>query len=450
MKKHLRLMFVAGMAAMLVGVGAKQPASAFNFTYTTGFQVQNLEASVASISVTFYNPNGTAVVPALSDTIPANGSKTYFPLTSVAEGFNGSAVISADKQVAAVVNVIDNTGKAGASYIGFSSGATAVNLPLLFKSYFSNDSWFKVQNAGASNANVTVTYSTGVVRNATVAPGAAFLFDQTTEAHPAGSVFSARVTSDQPIVATVVEESPSVMFAYNGFTSASNNPVMPLVNANYFGNITGMQIQNTGASSTNVTVSYTPSLVGSACTETQTIPAGQSKTFALYAFSVNSPGATSSTCAFGAQFVGAGRVTANSASQPLAVIVNQLNSTGGNNYGEAYGAFDPNAATNSLVMPLIMDRNYGYFTGFSVMNVGAGSTTVNCTFTGTPYTQNATLSPNQALTAIQLNAIGAGYVGSGTCTAGAGAKIVGVVNQVSNDPGAVGKDSLLVYEAINK
>jgi len=74
------------------------------------------------------------------------------------------------------------------------------------------------------------------------------------------------------------------MFAYTGFMAGSPNPVMPLVNANNNGYVTGIQIQNIGTQPTDVTLSYTPSAAGSACTETQTIPAGQSKTFALAAF----------------------------------------------------------------------------------------------------------------------------------------------------------------------
>ncbi len=178
------------------------------------------------------------------------------------------------------------------------------------------------------------------------------------------------------------------MFAYNSFTNAGSvSPVMPLVNANYFGYITGIQIKNGGASATSVTISYTPSLAGAACTETQSVPAGGSATFALYAFSV--AGTTSSTCTFGSTFQGTARVTTNSASMPLTAIVNQSNSSVGT--GEAYSGFDPAAATAKLVMPLIMDRNYGYFTGFNVMNVGAAATTVTCSFTNSARTVSASV-----------------------------------------------------------
>lgn len=231
------------------------------------------------------------------------------------------------------------------------------------------------------------------------------------------------------------------MFAYGGFTAGAVNPVMPLVNANNNTIVTGIQLMDIGGSDTTVTLSYKHSIAGTDCTETQTISAGQSKTFALAAFA----NGANSNCVAGAKFVGSATVTGNTASQNLVAIVNQLK-PGVN--GEAYDGFDPATATQTMVMPLIMDRHGAWYTGFSVMNVGSGDTTVNCTFTGTSYTLNTgVLSPGQALASIQQNQIANNYVGSGTCTAtNPSDKIVAVVNEVKVATG----DYLLVYEGINK
>jgi hypothetical protein len=160
----------------------------------------------------------------------------------------------------------------------------------------------------------------------------------------------------------------------------------------------------------------------------------------LAAFGGASPG--SDTCVDGATFVGSAAVTANSAGNDLNVIVNQLSASN----GEAYGGFDPAAATDTVVMPLIMDRNGGYFTGFNVQNVGSDSTTVNCTFTDSTYTVSATLDAGEALSDLQGDKIASGYVGSATCVASGGTDnlIVGVVNEL----GPSG-DAFLVYEGIN-
>jgi hypothetical protein len=443
--KTSRLIATALVASALAGGVAARPASALFFNYTAGIQVQNLAASTASIVISFINPDGTQAG-TTNDTIPANGSKTYFPLSGVSAGFNGSAVVSSDQQVAAVVNVLGNNGAAGASYIGFSAGANNLQVPLLMKDNYGYNTWFKVQNVGNAATNITVNYSDGGSASANnVQPNAAATFDQALETH-GQTVFAATISASggQPIAATVIEENPATMFAYNSFTGGSTGPVMPLINANNYGYITGVQIKNGSGSASTVTISYTPSFAGTACTETQTIPGNQSATFALGAFSTGLPPGATSTCALGATFVGSGRVTGNSANADLTVIVNQLNNSVGT--GEAYGGFNLSSATSKVVMPLIMDRNYGFYTGFSVMNVGGAATDINCTFSNSAVTQSAlAVPPGGALTAVQLNAIGNGYVGGATCTASGGGQIVGIVNELSDAPG----DTFLVYEAIN-
>jgi hypothetical protein len=342
-----------------------------------------------------------------------------------------------------VVNVLGNDGVAGASYIGMQAGANNLQIPLLMKGNFGFNTWFKVQNVGSAATNITVNYTDGTSASANnVAPGAAATFDQATENHTL-AVFAATVASSgQPLVASVIEESASSMFAYNGFTGGSTNPVMPLINANNFGFITGVQIQNSGGSASNVTVTYT-STGGATCTETQTIAANSSATFALGVFTNGVAAGTTTNCTLGGTFVGSARVTGNSANMPLNVIVNQLNGSTG--AGEAYSGFDPNALTNKVVMPLIMDQNFGYITGFNLVNAGGASTTVNCTFSGSAVTVNATLAAGAVLNDVQDGKLGAGYVGSATCTGGAGAKLAAVVNEL----GSGGGDQFLVYEAIN-
>jgi hypothetical protein len=412
-------------------------------TYNSGFQVQNLDPSGdATVVITFYNQDGT-IAATVNDTIPAGGSKTYFPLNAVNEGFNGSVVISADREIRAIVNVLGNGLAYGASYGAFTAGANTVYVPLLMKANSGYTTWFKVQNAGSDVTNVNVTYSDGVTVSCNnLKPGASCTFDQATEAHASGWVGSAIVTASQPVAVTVIEVGPTTLFAYNGFTDGSTDVVMPLINANNAGYITGVQIMNLGDTDTEVTVSYTPSLAGTACTETKTIPAGKSETFALYAFARSVPG---ENCVDGAKFIGSARITGNSTNQKLVAVVNQLNI--GANKGAAYEAFDPSTATDTVVMPLIMDRNSNYWTGFSVANVGTTETTVTCTFSGVAYTEEAVLQPGQALTALQNGKIAPGYVGSAVCRASAGGKIVGIVNELNS---VLTGDAFLVYSAFNR
>jgi hypothetical protein len=294
---------------------------------------------------------------------------------------------------------------------------------------------------------VTIAYSDGTSTSATIQPNLAQTFDQATETH-SQAVFAASITSDQPIVVTVMEVGPSgqpMLFGYNGFIAGDTNPVMPLVQANNFGYTSGIQVQNTGGSSTDVTVQFTPSDAGTACTQTQTVAAGASETFGLLAWDAGDAN-SDNNCVNGETFVGSAEVTGNTASQDLVAIVNQHDFAG--NMGASYGSFSPANATGKVVMPLIMQDNYGYFTGFNVMNVGTAATDVTCTFSGSSYTEGPkTLNPGEAMTAVQYGtALGAGYVGSAVCTATAGGELVGVVNETLLGSG---QDTFLVYEAFN-
>jgi hypothetical protein len=421
-------------------------------TYTSGFQVQNLSGSTANITLAYYNQDGTTAA-SVGDTISANGSKTYFPLTAVSSGFNGSVVISSDQAIAAIANVLGDNGAFGASYDAFSSGATTVYLPLIMRGNSGFNTWFNVQNTGTSTATISITYTPGssgspmTESSITIPPGAAKTFDQSTSNYTglgAKFVGSAVITSNQPVVATAMEVGPTTLFAYDGFAGGSTNLAIPLVNANNSGYVTGIQIQNLGGSATNVTLSYTPSAAGTACTETQTINAGASATFAFNAFAATVAG---ENCANGVKFVGSATVSANSASQNLVAIVNQLNTPA--NKGASYNAFDPAGGTSSVSLPLIMDRNSNYYTGWSILNVGSDATTVNVTCSNTAVTFNSgSLAAGAAYTAVQLNAIAAPYVGSCTATASGGTdnKIVAIVNELNSVSAG---DAFLVYEGFN-
>jgi len=437
--KRLRLAIVI---AFVLALTVPLTASAQDgLTYNSGFQVQNLEGEVATIQIVFYNQDGT-VEATVNDTIAANDSNTYFPLGAVDEGFNGSVVISSDRDVRAIANVLANGLDFGASYSGFTEGAEMVALPLLMYENSGFTTWFNVQNAGEEATDVMVQYSDGQTAQClNLQPGAACTLDQADEGHAAGWVGAGLVTADEPVVVTVMEVGATTLFGYGGFAQASAEVAMPLINANNAGYQTGVQIQNTGAVPTTVTVAYTPSTAGTACTETRTIGALSSETFALQAFATD---IAESTCIPGATFVGSAMVTVNTAGTDLVAIVNQLNLEA--NKGAAYEGFDPATATDSVVMPLIMDRNGGYFTGFGVSNVGTTTTEVLCTFTDTAHTEGATLAPGQSLTRVQNNQIADGYVGSATCVADADGLIIGVVNQLN--PVLPG-DTLLVYNAFN-
>lgn len=468
MKLVIRFAMIAVLAvSMLAGIS---PAKAALVSYTSGFQVQNLENAEANITIHFYERDGDEAIPGgVSDTIDPNSSNTYFPLDNsatglpgtepVPDGFDGSVVIESTTQVAAITNILgaDEGGDTlayGASYSGFTAGSTTAYLPLLMNANFGYSTWVSIQNLGSAATDITVEYSDGISETVTaVAPGAAAKFEQTAEGHAAGWVGSAVITADQPVAATALEVGATTLFAYDSFVAGSLNPAMPLVNMNNFGYVTGIQVQNAGISETQITIDYTPSQAGAACSETRTVPAGESVTFGLYVFT-NYTDPLSDTlvtedCTAVDTFIGSGNVVSNTAAAPVIAIVNQLNS--GSNKGAAYNAFDPAAGSERVVLPLLMDRNYGYWTGFSIVNVGTttiAAADLTCSFTGAPadISPTAPLAPGGAWTVQNVNNLGDGYVGSADCNGPAGSMLVGIVNELNSGSA---KDAFLVYEGTN-
>jgi len=458
MKKISLLFLMLTLVALaLAPVTGKVSAQEFP-GYETGTQIQNL-SDVNDVQVTlefWYADDGSSLGGTLADTvvdtvgIDSFQSKTYWPT----EGFSGSMIVKTGERMGAVANVLNSAKTAGASYVGKWAGSTTVQIPLLMKNNGSNpyNTWFSVQNAGDLDATISIKYTDcASAITSTIKKYSSKTFYQEKETCHTSKVFSAEInsTNSQPLVVVVMEENPIKMLAYTGFASGSTNVVMPLINANNSGIQTGIQIQNTGASDTVVTVTYVPSIAGTQCTETQTIKSKQSATFALAAFVSSVAG---ENCANGVRFVGSARITQNSTSMPLNAIVNQTKDL----YGEAYGAFNPNDGQWRVVMPLLMDRNGTniYSTGFSVMNVGSASTYVKCTLSNTTKTFSGRLNQYEALTVNMANQISVGYVGSGICraytdaaftTENTAAKLVGVVNEL----GRTTADRLLVYEAIS-
>ena len=451
MNKSLRLtsMLVFVITALLANGGRALAVTGF----TTGITVQDLStSSAANFVIAYARQSDGWVYSATRDQLNALQSRIYNPLADAPTNFDGSSVTISNQPIGTVVSVLGNGGNAAAAYTAPSIGSTNVQVPLLMKGNSGYNTWMRVQNMGNVASSVNVYYTDGTSNSfSSLQPGGAAVFDQSLEYHPV-AIFGASVSGSQPLAVAVVEHDPTTMFAYSGFRRGTPFPFLPLINANNSGWITGVQIKNAGAYDTYVIVTYTPSTAGTACNEGQTIPAGQSKSFALYAFNPGGTGITTN-CQFGATFIGSARVTYNTATNgsavPLAAIVNQLNTV--DKKGEAYNAFDDSDATGTLAMPLILDRAAqfsasSYFTGINVMNVGSNTASVSCTFYGSSVVLSQNLAYGQSLTAIQLNALGANYAGSARCTAGAGSRIVGVVNVLDSTPGV---DHFMVYEAIN-
>lgn len=464
--KMRKSLFILTITAVLMGLIYIPAIAAAPVSYVSTIQVTNLDTvNEGNIILSFYAQDGSLIA-SVDDTIGAGQSNTYNTLPSeVPSGFNGSVVISSSVPIASQSNLAGKNSLGSrthwASYTAFSAGSSNAYLPLLMANNYGYNTMYYVQNTGSANVDVNITYSDSTTNSITgLKPGASKKIDQATESHTK-TVFSAILNATGSEIAVVVVEYGNELFAYSGFGSGSTLPIMPIVNSNNYGYWSSILIQNTGTSDTTVTVSYVPSLAGTACTETQTIPAGASKIFAQYSFTVNPPSdvVLTTDCAFKQKFVGSASVTSNSASQPLVAVVNQLNSS--DHKGAAYSAFGQSSGAESVILPIIHDRNYGYWTSWTIVNNGssqlaAGS--ITCTVSGkdgggnsvsTSFSNPTALNVNESWLEQNNNKIAAGFVGGAICQGPSGAKLISTVNQLGQGSSWTGIDSLLVYEGVN-
>ena len=443
--------------------------------------MQNLSGTqTANIVVTYYNGDGS-VAATQNQAIPAGGALTFFNgqggtiAMSAPAGFRGSVVISSDQPIAAITNLV-GTG-IGDAYSGFSTGGLTVNVPLVTRNNFGDSTAITVQNTGSAATTVTVTYTPGVVGSAgapdtaTIPAGSSKTFEQSTKTDLGDRfVGSATITSSAggSIVAIVNNEGNSKLQTYNAFNSGGTSIAVPLLTANNFGGLTGLQIQNTGTASTSVTVTYAANSVTTAPGSQAVCATPPATTFDLAAGSsktlIQAGGATTegfdpffATC----RYVGGATV---SATQPLVAIVNQVSGAS----SSAYESFNTANATSTVKVPLAIANNFGDFTGIQVQNVGSASTTVTMTYgpntittasdpnaCGTPVAKTATVAAGSSFTFIQSGNGAAAdgfdsqfatcrYVGSATVTAGD--KIVAIVNQIASS----NNDQLFTYNAFNQ
>jgi hypothetical protein len=245
-----------------------------------------------------------------------------------------------------------------------------------------------------------------------------------------------------------------------------------LLVANNFGNFTGLQIQNSGTDTTDVTVTYAPNTVsgsgacGTPPPDTFSLDAGASQTL-IQAGGNEEEGFNNffANC----RYVGGATLT-NTGNQPLVAIVNQLDADSKD--ASSYEGFPSTIATGSAEAPLIIANNFGRFSGVQVQNVGGsaaditinyGTNTITDTPSGalppcsTPQSRTQNVAGGASFTFIQSSLgseadgfdpqfEGCRYVGSATITS-SGGQVVAIVNQVGGDSS---QDTLYTYNVFNQ
>jgi hypothetical protein len=386
MKKRIISIAIAMvMVAALASVAVAQTGIP-GTGWWSGEQVQNVGTGTASIVVTAYDKNSPATYSS-SQSVAVGAAFTFIPtnFTGMPAGFIGSAVVSSDQPIKAIVNVTNQLagafgvsgGKAQGQYQGTESVDTTLVFPLVKHNYYGNTTSFYIQNAGTTAAKAYATFKTasGTYTYSTplIDPNKMVLVNPVDAGVPTGNTTSAlgslSITSTQPMAGTALEyiQAQAVATVLNGtrgFTSADFDTKVfaPVVKNGWYGRFTGVQVQNVSAGPINITVTYVGTggaCTGSTYTDSATnVAAGTSKTFVQLTGQTNLP----------ANCVGSATV---STTGNVVTIVNEQNLSGYATAGITYSAMADKSKTTKISVPLFKERFYGSSTGLQIQNVGA-------------------------------------------------------------------------------
>lgn len=245
------------------------------FNFFSELVIQNTDPSTtANLTATFRNQSGGVIASNVSlGSVAPNASRTI-AMSSIGSLPSGNsngifgAVVTSDEAVnlVGVANIWRTTPTAGtASYSGFTSGSSQLFAPSLLNNYFGFNSAITIQNVHPTdNAVGTLTYSNGTTESINLVPGAAIDFFQPNNTSlPSGNsngLFAAEVNvTSGSIVGLVSQSVPSgtgSFASYNVPASASASVNIPSILSDYFAYFSAVTVQNTGNSSTNITIDY--------------------------------------------------------------------------------------------------------------------------------------------------------------------------------------------------
>jgi len=448
----MKLTKIFSLFAVLALVLALAPAASAQGptgTWVSGIACQNLDnVNDATITLHFYQElSGTSSLD-YNDTILAGGSKNYYTpnIVGLPAPFLGSVVIESSTPLACNVNT-QTTGngtptspfRIGTS-AGFADAETGLTMyaPQVMKLLAGTwSSYVAVQNATASNVDVTVNYvdSAGnpvpAAQETVTIPGYSNnVFYQEANANlPNGFIGAATITGTGNIAVVTnlynagTTSSNSQLLSYDGFAAGNTTLLVPRFVRRFYGYNSGMSIQNIGTLTTTVTIDF----VFAGTTYTYNSPVIQpGAALALYSTNITElvpVDALNMTQRFGS-------ATITSSGQPIIAIVNEDNrGLAGDNNGDpvpverisqgiTYNAFLNGAQTDTVFFAQIVSGAGGIFSGgFQVVNTTGTAATCTATFNaqaGLTYGFALGANGSASVYAPNVPGINPGYNGSVT------------------------------------
>lgn len=406
MKKLLSV----GLVLMLIVTTVSTVSAQLGTTDVSSFAIQNLGTGQATVTVTFYDEDGNATVPAVLNSgqtnpftlDPGKGWEIYVPAIPDTELSDGrySVVIESTEPVAVTANLLGQSTNRGfnGSYSGFEAGGSPVYLPSIFYNYWGWYSLVSVQNTTPDPVDVTVNYYWGSDLIATHTKSnlqgfASVHFDWETNLPtlesgksfpgPNESPLSAKVVATGDVVAVDNQTVPTAgsTQSYNGFLAGAQEAYVPSLFNSYYGWFSSMLIQNVDTVATSVTVTFNDGCqdyfdtdLGSVQDTSFTLQPSQAKQL-LFRYDLTPCHGQEVT--FGAELT--------STAGDIAAIVNQASWPAAPTFlhpapvqAQAYNGFD--APSTEWGLPTIFQKYYGWDTSFSFQNVGNNLTDVQITY----------------------------------------------------------------------
>jgi len=232
----------------------------------------------------------------------------------------------------------------------------------------------QVQNVGTGNATIQMTVygqTSGewTLSASDVPPGASVNFLASSFGWSDGSIGSAAVTSDQPVVAQTTETNGTAAAQYQGIGEPDTQVNFPLVKNDYMGSgkYTTFFVQNAGSSAAVIYATYT-SESGTKYSWNSGSPVGPGRMIVLNPTDVSFP-----TSQLGSLVV--------TSTVPIAGVVNEHHVSEGIVL-QATRGFAPADAGTTLLIPTIKRQFGNRSTGPIIQNVGAGPVNITITYQG--------------------------------------------------------------------
>jgi hypothetical protein len=371
-----------------------------------------------------------------SDEIAQGSSETYVQasMDDLGASFNGSAVVSSDQPVAAIVNQSTSNGDGtqgyNASYTGFSQGSDTFYVPIVLNAFYGYHTEVSVQNADSGPVDVTVTYDTaGCTDSASdLAMGAVVRFDNTATCagglNPNGS---ATISATGPVVAVVnqISEGANLEQTYNGFAATDGSDVLytPIALADFYGFNTAFQVQNISGAAMDICATYSDGV--SVCENG--IADGDAATF------------IQATEGHGPTWLGSATITSSTGGDMVG-IVNQQG-------GPSAASFNMYAGgATSWALPSLLYQFYGFTSAFQVQNISGSPVDINVTYDDGTSAQALAVADGDVAAFVQDTELGHTPNQAFSAIVEATGDVVVAVNQDALTAGAI--DYMYSYNAI--